>query len=433
MASNPMQRKSRNSFLIGVVITLIIATVPIFFLFRQLQSKTDELNTELNAKQNVYVLNQDVKSGQILTEDMFSTKRIHKDSIPSNATSVASVIDSWFLQTKEGEEIHTDKEGLYLQRDESTADTIVEIWQNDGSNYDTKLKDSDGNRIEKGEKFTCIDGTIEKYISSNSSREVQDDYGAYYISKTDAQTRVFQEDATEKFYIFEIDNSTMNTSTKRVKKYIDINNVPVLAKVSMNKNTVITPNLIVQSDENITDDVRQEDYNMIVLPADLMTDDYVDIRLMTPTGQNFIVISKAKVTIPTNNDGTYITDTVRMNLSEDEILTISSAIVEASGLSGSKLYATKYVEAGMQNAATPTYIPNAAVTAQISADPNIVSAAMETLRARYTDTAKAIRNNYLQSLIDSSDDYENKVKSKQDENTANQITARQKYLESLNQ
>ena len=191
-----------------------------------------------------------------------------------------------------------------------------------------------------------------------------------------------------------------------MKKYIDINNVPVLAKVSMNKNTVITPNLIVQSDENITDDVRQEDYNMIVLPADLMTDDYVDISLMTPTGQNFIVISKAKVTIPTNNDGTYITDTVRMNLSEDEILTISSAIVEASGLSGSKLYATKYVEAGMQNAATPTYIPNAAVTAQISADPNIVSAAMETLRTRYTDTAKAIRNNYLQSLIDSSDDYE---------------------------
>lgn len=433
MASNPMQRKSRNSFLIGVVITLIIATVPIFFLFRQLKSKTDELNTELNAKKNVYVLNQDVKSGQILTEDMFSTKRIHQDSIPSNATSVASVIDSWFLQTKEGEEIHTDKEGLYLQRDESSADTIVEIWQNDGSNYDKNLKDSDGNKIEKGEKFTCIDGTIEKYTSSNSSREVQDDYGAYYISKTDTQTRVFQEDATEKFYIFEIDNSTMNTSTKRVKKYIDINNVPVLAKVSMNKNTVITPNLIVQSDENITDDVRQEDYNMIVLPADLMTDDYVDIRLMTPTGQNFIVISKAKVTIPTNNDGTYITDTVRMNLSEDEILTISSAIVEASGLSGSKLYATKYVEAGMQNAATPTYIPNAAVTAQISADPNIVATAMEILRARYTDTAKAIRNNYLQSLIDSSDDYENKVKSKQDENTANQITARQKYLESLNQ
>ena len=181
MASNPMQRKSRNSFLIGVVITLIIATVPIFFLFRQLQSKTDELNTELNAKKYVYVLNQDVKSGQILTEDMFSTKRIHKDSIPSNATSVASVIDSWFLQTKEGEEIHTDKEGLYLQRDESTADTIVEIWQNDGSNYDTKLKDSDGNRIEKGEKFTCIDGTIEKYISSNSSREVQDDLSLIHI------------------------------------------------------------------------------------------------------------------------------------------------------------------------------------------------------------------------------------------------------------
>ena len=42
------------------------------------------------------------------------------------------------------------------------------------------------------------------------------------------------------------------------------------------------------------------------------------------------------------------------------------------------------------------------------------------------------RMNFIKEAF-SSDDYENKVKSKQDENTANQITARQKYLESLNQ
>ena len=59
-------------------------------------------------------------------------------------------------------------------------------------------------------------------------------------------------------------------------------------------NTVVTPQLVVQSSEIVTDDTRQQEYNMISLPVDLMTNDYVDIRLMTPSGQDFIVVSKQK-------------------------------------------------------------------------------------------------------------------------------------------
>ena len=61
MASNPMQRKSRNSFLLGVIITLLIAGVIIALLFLQLKQKTEELNAEINAKVKVYTLTQDVK------------------------------------------------------------------------------------------------------------------------------------------------------------------------------------------------------------------------------------------------------------------------------------------------------------------------------------------------------------------------------------
>ena len=199
----------------------------------------------------------------------------------------------------------------------------------------------------------------------------------------------------------------------------------------MNKNTVVTPYLVVQSDEVVTDDVRQQEYNMVVLPVDLMTNDYVDIRLMTPAGQDFIVVSKAKVDVPTNMDGSYIADTIRVNLREDEILSMSSAIVEAYGLMGSKLYATKYVEAGMQEPAKPTYTPNAAVTAQIQSDPNIVAIASEELAARYSESSNKNRNEYLQSLINSSADYSSNVQEKADEDITNQNTARQKYLESL--
>ena len=110
---------------------------------------------------------------------------------------------------------------------------------------------------------------------------------------------------------------------------------------------------------------------------------------------------------------------------------MSSAIVEAYGLLGSKLYATKYVEAGMQDAAMPTYTPNASVTAQIQSNPNIVSVASEELAARYSDSSKKNRNDYLQSLINSSEDYNSNVQEKADEKITNQNTARQKYLESL--
>ena len=419
MASNPMQRKSRNSFLLGVIITLLIAGVIIALLFMQLKKKTEDLNAELKAKVNVYTLNQNVKSGQVLTSDMFVIKKIHKDSIPSNATALSSVIDSWFLQTKDGTMVKTDEQGLYLDK----ADSILEVVE------------------ENGQKYKC--SGEEKTAVSARDEIIQDDAGAYIVdtsNSSDQITRVYQELTTDQYYIYKLDTSSMSTGSNkaRVKEYLELQNVPVLAKVAMNANTVMTPNLVVQSDEVVTDDTRQQEYNMVVLPMDLMTDDYVDIRLMTPTGQDFIVVSKAKVTVPVNEDGSYISDTIKMNLREDEILSMSSAIVEAYGLLGSKLYATKYVEAGMQEPAAPTYTPNAAVTAQIDTNgdgvidnPNIVENAKNELKTRYSETAKKNRNDYLQSLINNSEDYMSNVQKNAEDDITTQNAARQKYLESL--
>ncbi len=425
MASNPMQRKARNSFLLGVIVTLLIAGVIIALLFMQLKNKTEELQKETNAKRNVYVLAQDVKSGQVITEDMFTTKQINQNAIPSNATATASVIDTWYLQTKDGKTFNTDNynniknitfnqptQGLYINE----SDSIIEVVEVDGKKYKSLDKYT-------GEKSS---------LTEVSSRDevLQDDDGSYIIdanSSTDKITRVYQETTTGEYYVYKL-NATKNA---REKEYLILQNVPVVAKVSMNQNTVVTPYLVVQSDEVVTDDVRQQEYNMVVLPVDLMTNDYIDIRLMTPSGQDFIVVSKVKVDIPTNMDGSYISDTVRVNLNEEEILSMSSAIVEAYGLLGAKIYATKYVEAGMQEASLPTYTPNAAVTAQIQADPNIVNKASEGLAARYTEAAKKSRNDYLQSLINSSEDYMSNIQDKSDEKITNQNSARQKYLESL--
>lgn len=435
MVSNPMQRKSRNAFLLGIIVTLIIAGAIIALLLVQLKQKDDKIKAEQAAKINVYTLATDVKAGQIITQDMFTLQSVNKNTVPSNATATMSVIDTWYLQTKEGEPVYTDSYGLYLDRSsgDKASDNIIEVIKNTG---DT-IEDSKGNKIANGELYVDVGGTIEK-VTSNTSNMQTDEVGQFFVDTqgNDKITRVYQEELTDEFYVYKIDTSTTNTSGSkvRIKEYIDIKDVPVLARVDMNAQTVITPEFVVQSSELITDDTREEEYNMLVLPIDLMTDDYVDIRFMTPNGQNFIVVSKARVEVPKNDDDTYVSDTIKVNLREDEILAMSSAIVEAYGLKGSKLYVTKYSDPAMQKAALPTYTPNAAVTSQIQSNPNIVEVAKEELAARYSEASKKVRNDYLQQYINGVDsgEYNTNIQEGMNEDIGTSLTTRKKYLDSLN-
>lgn len=435
MVSNPMQRKSRNAFLLGIIVTLIIAGAIIALLLVQLKQKDDKIKAEQEAKVKVYTLSTNVKAGQIITQDMFTLQSVNKNTVPSNATATMSVIDTWYLQTKEGEPVYTDNYGLYLDRSsgDESADNIIEVITNTGN----EIEDSKGNKIANGELYVDVGGTIEK-VTSNTSNMQTDEAGQFFVDTqgNDKITRVYQEELTDEFYVYKIDTSTANTSGSkvRIKEYIDIKDVPVLARVDMNAQTVITPEFVVQSSELITDDTREEEYNMLVLPIDLMTDDYVDIRFMTPNGQNFIVVSKARVEVPRNDDGTYVSDTIKVNLREDEILAMSSAIVEAYGLNGSKLYVTKYSDPAMQKAALPTYTPNAAVTSQIQSNPNIVEVAKEELAARYSEASKKVRNDYLQQYINGvdSNEYNTNIQEGMNEDIGTSLTTRKKYLDSLN-
>lgn len=367
MAMNPMQKKARLSFFMGVLITIIITGIIIVLLFVQLKKYQDNERAAQAALANVYVLTQDVKSGQEITQDMFELKAVNKATIPAGATSVMNVIDTWYMQLKDGTMVRTS--------------------------YDSKEK------------------TSKLYYLDSESNEVQ----------------IYKEDATNNYYILD--------GTE--KKYIELNNVPVVAKLDMGANTVMTQTLVAQSDEKTTDDVRIVDYNMIVLPVDLMTGDYIDIRLMLPNGQDFIVISKKMVTIPENADGTYLADAIRLNMREDEILALSSAIVEAYGIQGAKLYAIRYKEAGLQSNAVPTYRPNQSVTNLIGiredgtiANPNIVEEAASELRKRYQSTAASTRQD-IQNAINDDSGYESQVQSGMQEGITNSTTAREDYIQSL--
>lgn len=253
-----------------------------------------------------------------------------------------------------------------------------------------------------GEPITSeyISGEQHLYLNGNKEREV------------------FKE-GTDRYYV-------MNGTEK---EYIETSTAPVLAKISAKANTVITPSLITRSYELQTADVRQQEYNVVILPTDLMTGDYVDIRLMLPNGEDFIVVSKKRVTIPQSN-GEYLADTIWVDLGEDEILSMSSAIVEAYKIEGSKLYATKYTDPGIQEAATPTYVASSEVTALMDADPNITEEARSALQARYTENLRNVRNNQINNAISTYGSDDN-VPSGMEESITSTQESRQEYLQGL--
>lgn len=356
MATNPMQRQARNSFLLGMVVTLIIAGIIVAFLFMQIKKLNETIQAEKASSVQVYVLNRDVTSGQVLTEDMFSPQTVKAAGVPVDATSQITTL---------------------LQ------------------NY--SLCDMSGNNI-----YTDADGSL-------------------YMQTNDTKTTVYRDETTGNYY---------TQAANGTRTYIETTQKELIAKVDMKANTVIASSYIARSDELDTDDVREQEYNMVVLPIDLMTGEYIDIRLQLPGGQDFIVISKKMVTIPQIN-GEYLSDTIQIKMSEEEILTMSNAIVEAYKIEGSKLYATKYTEAGLQETATPTYIVNEEVASLIDADPNIVDEARAALSERYNNgNLTNLRNQYINNAL-STYGNDDAVPDKVEESTTSTQESRQEYLQSL--
>lgn len=204
-----------------------------------------------------------------------------------------------------------------------------------------------------------------------------------------------------------------------------------IAKIDLTKGTVVTDSMITESDSPLTNDLRVQEYNMISLASQLASDDYVDIRLRMPSGEDYIVLSKKRLEIP-EIGGIESINTIWLKLTEDETLTMASAIVDAYKMNGSMLYTTRYVEPGTQTKATPTYSPNAEVIQLINKDPNVVQEAKAALINRYNDDGRYIRNR-LDSEISKieEDDRTSGVQSGTTKEISTTLDQRKSYLDAL--
>lgn len=112
-----------------------------------------------------------------------------------------------------------------------------------------------------------------------------------------------------------------------------------IAKYNIPKNITVVNSMV--ADSILTQDVRTQQITAVLLPAKLTVGEYVDIRLQVPSGVEYIVLPQKQVL---DISGT----TIWLNLSEDELLLLNSAIVDSYMTKGSKLYAVEYADPDTQ-------------------------------------------------------------------------------------
>lgn len=194
------------------------------------------------------------------------------------------------------------------------------------------------------------------------------------------------------------------------------------AKTDMKANMILAQSMLYDT-VNITNDIREAEYSFIELPSNISTDSYVDIRIKFPTGDDYVVLTKKHIKKLSGL-------TVWLNIGESELLTISSAIVDAY-LEGAKIYAIPYVDEHMQEKSTMTYPIKPNVQELIKESPNIVNLyelELEKLnRGRLENNLRVMSEEQKSKIQDSDQQVQSKV---QQENAKN---AEEERLNAMNE
>ena len=270
MASNPMQRKARNSFLLGVILTLLIAIIAGALFYILVFKEKMEVQGTTGAVAYVYKLKEgiELKSGDKITSEMVEEVKITANVVPTDAV---------FSQYKQD-------------------DTLVPV------PFPTTYK----------------------------------------------------------------------------------------CKIALKAGTILGKSMLYTDD--LTDNsLRLVEFNMISLQSTAIVGEYIDVRLFMPTGEDYIILSKKCVMSVKDT-------TIGLLLNEEEINTMSAAIIDAYTTSSGFIYATKYIEPGMQTKATQTYAPKQSIIELMRDNPNIVDEAKRALTERWNTTGAKVRTEIEKTL-----------------------------------
>lgn len=145
--------------------------------------------------------------------------------------------------------------------------------------------------------------------------------------------------------------------------------------VPMKQNSILTEDIVCK-EEDVPDDERLLNLGYVRLNEKMETGDFVDIRITFKNGGDFVLLSKKKIKDISNDvddQGNNVND-LWLQVDEEEILRLASAVVDSYCEEGCEIYAIEYVN-GRQEAAAVTYPVNDTVKKLLLSDPNVAGIA----------------------------------------------------------
>ena len=162
-------------------------------------------------------------------------------------------------------------------------------------------------------------------------------------------------------------------------------------KINLNKGVILTEDMV-QKNTKLTNDMRLHNFSYVELNNMISKGDYVDVRINFDDGSDYIVLSKKRVEGVSVYDSESGTDNeLWINVSEEEILRMSSAAYDCATKENCRLYAVKYISE-LQTKAYVTYPVNQIVAALIQNDPNILEQAAQILDDNLRDQIDGLSN-----------------------------------------
>lgn len=162
-------------------------------------------------------------------------------------------------------------------------------------------------------------------------------------------------------------------SSMDISCFIDASDIGRIAAVDIDEGM---PMLKIMLQSTLEKGLREEEYSCIQLMSNLVENDFVDVRIVYPNGENYSILSRKAV-----HNLSLENNTVFFHVNEEEIMRMSSAIVDTYIHPGTVLYVTRYIEDG-QTATIPNYEPSKAVMLAMSNDPNIIQTAAKKLNLK---------------------------------------------------
>lgn len=124
MAVNPMQRKTRNAFLLGMLIMLVVGGAAVGFLIYHITGLNDKI--ALKEAKSAYILTQDVKSGEVI--DLNKVMLVKMQYAPANYLNATQLSDEQNVlkaKTQLTSGVVLSQDMVYIAGEEETKDMRI--------------------------------------------------------------------------------------------------------------------------------------------------------------------------------------------------------------------------------------------------------------------------------------------------------------------